>query len=97
MSHGCDDMHPCLKIEEITVSIAGFLSKGDLTRLGIVCRQFYEPAMDALWSDLRGMAALIMCLPADSWELDPTSLGPGDVGWVFGSARISPGYVSFPP
>ena len=47
-------MHRCLQIEEIVRMIAGFTatnfsgSKG-LLNMALVCRAFYDPAMDPLW------------------------------------------------
>ena len=38
--------------------------------MALVCRAFYEPAMNVLWRELRGLRPLIECLPKDTFEYD---------------------------
>lgn len=61
-------MHPCLQIAEIQERIVSHASKQTTARLARVCQALYEPAMDALWSDLGGYAPLIKCMPGEVWE-----------------------------
>lgn len=37
--------------------------------MALVCRAFYEPAINQLWSCLRGFKPLVQCLPQDAIEI----------------------------
>jgi hypothetical protein len=44
-------------------------SNNSLAVLARTCRFFHEPAVSKLWYDLESLAPLIMCMPADLWQL----------------------------
>ena len=47
-----------------------------LTNMALVCRAFYEPAMDARWEFLYdGLRPLIMCLPDNARRIIRVSVG----------------------
>lgn len=65
-------MHRCLQIQEILHVIIRNLegSSSDLIAAALVCRAFYEHAMDHVWKDLRGLGPLIRCLPDDAYTCE---------------------------
>ncbi|CAL1709659.1 unnamed protein product [Somion occarium] len=68
-------MHHCLQISEIVdliveeAAIAKARSKSSclhpVAALAAVCRQFYEPAMNVLWRDLKDIYPLLCCFPSE--------------------------------
>ena len=59
-------MHRCLKIDELLEMVADNLeTEDDTVRMAYVCRTFYEPAINSLWSSLEGLAPLVKCLPGE--------------------------------
>lgn len=56
-------MHRLLAIHEILGLIARNLSAKEQRDMALVCRTFYEPAMDELWHTIESLAPLILCLP----------------------------------
>lgn len=63
-------MHRCLTIPEMRCSIIENFQGpcADLVAIALVQRAFYEPAMNKLWSKLKGLSPLIRCLPDDAYE-----------------------------
>lgn len=68
-------MHQCLLIDEIARVIvanvhdyynAVYDPLVSMARLARTCRAFYEPATDALWSELESLKPLVRCLPSDA-------------------------------
>ncbi|KIM90987.1 hypothetical protein PILCRDRAFT_1215 [Piloderma croceum F 1598] len=74
-------MHHCLKIPEILTIIFESLNNNDsesfrpytdyqtFFALALVCRNFLEPALDALWREQGSFAQLIQTLPTDAWRV----------------------------
>lgn len=71
-------MHRCLEIQEIVSLVCQQLSaentrtvsnNGSLAALAMTCRDFQEPALDALWYQQTSLIPLVKCFPSDSWEL----------------------------
>ncbi|KIP11108.1 hypothetical protein PHLGIDRAFT_125012 [Phlebiopsis gigantea 11061_1 CR5-6] len=55
--------HLCLLIDEILRNIAAHLPDNrSCLSMGLCCRAFFEPAMDALWCNLSGLRPLLKCL-----------------------------------
>ncbi|TRM62759.1 hypothetical protein BD626DRAFT_54017 [Schizophyllum amplum] len=64
-------MHVALKTPEILSIICNCLLQNKVagfSKLALTCRWFLEPALNALWSDLPGLAPLLKCLPDDAWK-----------------------------
>ena len=45
-------------------------ASGTLSAASQVCKAFYGPASDILWSALPSFSCLIRCLPRDTWNVD---------------------------
>ncbi|EIW79851.1 hypothetical protein CONPUDRAFT_144981 [Coniophora puteana RWD-64-598 SS2] len=64
-------MHSCFQVPELISMICSFLSgpkdSATLVALASTCKILRDPALDALWHDLRSLAHLVMCLPEDLW------------------------------
>ncbi|EIW79800.1 hypothetical protein CONPUDRAFT_166500 [Coniophora puteana RWD-64-598 SS2] len=78
-------MHPCFQVSELTSLICAMLIepnsmivtfrrqksfRKDLASLASTCKAFKEPALDALYYELRSLAHLFMCLPPDLWKIE---------------------------
>ncbi|GJE91783.1 F-box protein [Phanerochaete sordida] len=70
-------MHPVLQIDEILVDILSTVDRASLRSLGLACKTFYEPAMNALWYRIHSLVPLLACLPEDAVERDEH----GSVDW----------------
>lgn len=67
-------MHACLYLEEILQEIFNQADYRSLVILARTCRFFYEPALNAIYSDLQGIEPLIRCLPQDLWSMSSGAL-----------------------
>ncbi|OJA14604.1 hypothetical protein AZE42_07960 [Rhizopogon vesiculosus] len=67
-------MHACLKLEEILHEIFSQADYRSLTIFARTCRLFYEPALNAIYSDLPGIEPLIKRLPQDLWSANSGGL-----------------------
>lgn len=57
-------MHLCLSIAELVEAIAQNIEQNtDLVTMALICRAFYEPAMNMLWKELDGLEPIFCCLP----------------------------------
>lgn len=61
-------MHECLRLEEILHEIFSQADYRSLTIFARTCRLFYEPALNAIYSDLSSIEPLIERLPQDLWS-----------------------------
>lgn len=65
-------MHPCLGIAEVQNEIFEYCSEEQTTmlaHLSVVCRAFYDTALDILWRELDDVSPLIKCIPSDGmWK-----------------------------
>jgi hypothetical protein len=66
-------MHFCLQITEVLTNIFDSysddkLDKQTLLHLALVCKIFYEPALDALWKFQKSFYTLVKTFPSDLWE-----------------------------
>lgn len=64
-----------LNIQEICQRVAGHVNidqggLSSLVALALTCRAFKEPALDALWSDIKDISPYIRLFPDDAWELN---------------------------
>ncbi|GJE91825.1 F-box protein [Phanerochaete sordida] len=59
-------MHSVVQIDEIFLNILSWVAPAALLDLGLTCRAFYEPAMDARWVRLDNFVPLLKCLPSNA-------------------------------
>ncbi|KAF7968822.1 hypothetical protein HWV62_29220 [Athelia sp. TMB] len=69
-------MHPALQVKELFLGIleqlnasADNMDKQSLTSLTVVCREWHEPALDALWRTQRMLLPLLKTFPAHKWNM----------------------------
>ena len=67
-------MHPCLSVDEVLRLIACELvtpagAKNALA-LACCCKNFEDPALDALWATQDQLLPLLKSLPGDIWDGD---------------------------
>ena len=62
-------MHHRRCVVELVENIARNVDVGQLN-MALVCKAFYEPAMDALWRKMDGLEPLLRCLPHHVLEED---------------------------
>ena len=65
-----------LLIYDIIEAIVSNISQEDLLSTALICRAFYESAMDRRWSELRTLEPLVSCLPEEVLGDDETSGRP---------------------
>ena len=67
-----DSMHACLNVDEIVRLIARELvasgGRGTAVALACCCKDFEDPALDALWVEQYRLFPLLDSLPADVWN-----------------------------
>ncbi|EIW79847.1 hypothetical protein CONPUDRAFT_74179 [Coniophora puteana RWD-64-598 SS2] len=72
-------MHHCLRVTELLSEICEQAHEpndpSDLLALALTCKAFRDPALDALYYEIRSLADLFMCLPRDLWDLRLVEIG----------------------
>jgi hypothetical protein len=67
-------MERCLGVAELLSTMLFYMDRPSQARLAQCCRRFREPAVNALWSELRSIVPLLRTMPHDVLSV-PKRLG----------------------
>lgn len=63
-------MERCLQIPEIIRSICDEATSKTALSIALASRDFLQPGLDSIWSEIDDFEAIVACLPSDLWRIE---------------------------